>query len=701
MRIIYSLNFVVLLVVFCFNLSAQNIEKEQIKEFYETFDIQNELNYGCPLITDGFLGCNNIGNDIAHFINPCNSKHNILRSTQFEGASFYLMSLLKMYETTKDKAYLIKSIQMIIDMQEVRNDRCNLDDFPTHKGWVRTLEVSGGGAMYQDGHASMPMAKLVYLIYDDPSLYTTTLPAINNIMSNDFGISFNTYGQFATWLKEKVKETIQWYIDNGYWNNAYGFRQSLNHDYGQAMNLQMGYATALTYIGAVDNNSGFTEKAEIMASLFYSNVHLRAGNSISGYLCGEQPVLKLEPNNSYSWFHFGWRELRDERCPNIVGPKVYQDFDDYTSIKEAVNYFVVELQFLFAYNHLNLPNNTFSDIEMLRFRNTLTQNIYDPNNPNPNVNVFQNAVDGTLGPVSRGNDTKDFNQTERAVIRPILGLMPLYQFDDLGTTPNVYDILKGHYKTTVKQGAESWFSGTLTFIGFADLINAQWDKECQSLSLYNRKLVYNQDFSADNILTIEPMAVIEDFDTAGNIRFLHELGDLPYAEPKTADAIDVFTIEPGITSNITAGTKVVLKPGFHAKAGSHVKIAIDPLLTCSNTSSITSNFNLIQGQEITGYSSFEDNYEFITEEPPSITEENETINFRAIPNPNSGSFFITSDNNESITRIEVYNSFGELVFVKRNLNKTSVSINKNCTSGMYFVKVWSGEQSAYVKVIIN
>ena len=122
----------------------------------------------------------------------------------------------------------------------------------------------------------------------------------------------------------------------------------------------------------------------------------------------------------------------------------------------------------------------------------------------------------------------------------------------------------------------------------------------------------------------------------------------------------------------------------------------------SNSSSVQSiNSNIVQGEAITGSSYFEETTSFIIDSSNLKKEEPTAIQFKAIPNPNSGSFFITSDNNESITRIEVYNSFGELVFVKTNLNKKSVSIHKNFTSGMYFVKVWSGEQSSYVKVLVN
>jgi len=157
-------------------------------------------------------------------------------------------------------------------------------------------------------------------------------------------------------------------------------------------------------------------------------------------------------------------------------------------------------------------------------------------------------------------------------------------------------------------------------------------------------------------------------------------------------------LESGSDIFFQAGNEIEILPEFVAEAGTEFIAQIVP---CATTSTISANSNILQNEKISGYSSFENNTEFIIEEAPSTVEETEAINFKAIPNPNSGSFFITSDNNESVTRIEVYNSFGELVFVKTNLNKTSVSINKNCTSGMYFVKVWSGEQSSYVKVMIN
>jgi hypothetical protein len=68
------------------------------------------------------------------------------------------------------------------------------------------------------------------------------------------------------------------------------------------------------------------------------------------------------------------------------------------------------------------------------------------------------------------------------------------------------------------------------------------------------------------------------------------------------------------------------------------------------------------------------------------------------PNPSTGLFYIKSKS--SIEKIIIYNSIGELVFVKEpllNSREHNISINKN---GLYFISIYKGGQITNKKLTI-
>jgi len=89
------------------------------------------------------------------------------------------------------------------------------------------------------------------------------------------------------------------------------------------------------------------------------------------------------------------------------------------------------------------------------------------------------------------------------------------------------------------------------YYGLAEVVSAQWDKECANLTLYNRDVVYDQDFFVKNTLTIAPQQTTDLFYTP-----------VPFAEPQTftdGGSQDRFVIEPGVNVNMVAGEKIILK----------------------------------------------------------------------------------------------------------------------------------------------
>src|SRR5437660_3585563 len=46
--------------------------------------------------------------------------------------------------------------------------------------------------------------------------------------------------------------------------------------------------------------------------------------------------------------------------------------------------------------------------------------------------------------------------------------------------------------------------GPQSFLGLSEIVKAQWKNDCVNLTLKNRDLIYNQDFTVPNIIIVDP-----------------------------------------------------------------------------------------------------------------------------------------------------------------------------------------------------
>lgn len=194
----------------------------------------------------------------------------------------------------------------------------------------------------------------------------------------------------------------------------------------------------------------------------------------------------------------------------------------------------------------------FTDTEMVRFRNTFTKHVWDPT-----AGGFHTAVNGQDAPVYPPSYNGQFN-----VLRyNALAWMPLQHFDQASgaaTGDQVYDIIMGFYESEV-HGSPTDLTGGFHYLGLAEVVSAQWERECFSLTLFNRELVYDQDFAAKAVLTVDAFG---------------EEG-ASFADPVIH--VPRFTVHEGIRSQFRAGGAVAWEPGFEAVYGSVVEAVIDPL----------------------------------------------------------------------------------------------------------------------------
>lgn len=634
--------------------------------------------------------------------------------------SWTLSGLLRMYQTTGDKAYLVKFINHCIKLQKVRNDEVSLVD-PV-AAWVKK---DGDGLfcyennIYHDVEPAyfnslliFPMAEFVNMVNHDPTLYNTNLPIqqnigldvvdINILNSMNPGFPVNGYGDVANWLGKRVEETL-FYMINNYWTDEYGIQSHSNDDCGNSpgicgggMNIESPFGCAVLYMGLAisspqnnyqgfgygDNHASYLEKAQIIAGLYKATVHFTD-------LCGipnqhyDADELILLSNNSY-WWYTRALEIHKHNCANHSSQDLLDGIGGYRELVEDVAHGAMDLWFVRACYETQLaPNNTsppyFTVTEMERFRNTFTENIYYTNSTGAH---FHNNVDGTNNPNSNNCSP---NCPTDALYGEALDWMPLYNFD--GNGPNVYDILMQHVTGLLNTPATSNLTGAESFLGLSEVVKAQWDMECINLSLYKRNVVYDQDFNVKNILTIEPESNSQ-YNTPNS-----------FADPVIQT--NTFTIQSGVTSNMTAGEEIILKPGFTAKAGCTFSASIVPSLCTDGQRTGNPNANNNLEVPVAGVTA--------TKPIPPIENKISVIqNSLAIyPNPTDGTtniyFFIGE---KSFVTVKIIDQFGRDIFNEIRNEQTEPGNyiipfdTKNLNSGVYFCILQIGGEVVQTKKMV-
>jgi Zn-dependent metalloprotease len=150
------------------------------------------------------------------------------------------------------------------------------------------------------------------------------------------------------------------------------------------------------------------------------------------------------------------------------------------------------------------------------------------------------------------------------------------------------------------------------------------------------------------------------------------------------------TIEPNTTVKIHGNQSVILKPGFHAKAGSNVTKTAGGQ-TPPNPSP---NYSPPQDDGNT-------NYPLLLEELSVESPEIIGVDFSIYPNHNNGNFTIKISGQIEPYTVEIFNNFGGLLGYV-NCHDGLVNINRtNLNSGIYYVRITMNGKVAVKKVIVQ
>ena len=610
---------------------------------------------------------------------PCTADPNNDAGTFGDGMSKLIEGYIAMYKATGDKAYLYKFILQSLCMMENRHD-LNASATNNDPRW------SFDPQMYQDGYIIATFSRFIYFVkLEEPSLFNEpvhqfdelnpTNYAANTCNCNNFGITFSTFGQYANWLQDRVGETLWWYLTNGYWSNSWGMLQeATSNATGVSINMQVGFGRALLFIGLTASEQSFLDKAETIANLFKGNVNFYDPCEDEFY---NAKVLRATSDNAYWWYHSGWSIPRRD-CGVWTGfPPSFNYYLKAPSHSGFVEYFedishgAIVTWLPLDFYHFQ-PSTPFISNDMVRLRNMFSKKVYDGSGN------FHNAVNGQDGPIcAGGNDCEPKNPPISYFAHESrnipLNYMLLAEFDGAdgtATAPDVYDIVFDYYVNNIQGSTTSPYGGQNNK-GHAEIVQAQWIRECPSLTLYNRKIVYNQDFRVEGTLTVAPE------ETPGN----------SYAEPIISD--QVFTAEPGTTVNMVAGESIVLKPGTHIKAGSDFHASIDTNL-CSNTKNLKTYGNE-SNENDDNYTISKNVNETLREtqiaEKPNYLFKN-SLNVYPNPFDNNTLIQFTLQKTSNVT-LTVFDNFGRTVFnqiVDRELKEGIYNIpfsGNNLPSGFY------------------
>lgn len=471
-----------------------------------------------------------------------------------DGISKILDGYIDVYVATQDKAYLYKFIHQSLCMIENRND-INPESSTKTPKWTETSTST-----YIDGYIIGTFSRFVHLVkilhpelmdielYQfeeiDPEFYQP-----NTCNCNFTGQKFNTIGEYVQWLEARTIETLDYFVSRGLWNDNKGVMQSSGE---LVINMQTGFARCLLFTGLCTDNAEYLRMADTIASLYKSQVKFNDRCTKQRY---DFPVLRYNStNNSYWWYHSGW-SLSYRECGRSLFFKV-PNYNAFTEYVEDINHGTIVMMYPYEYYKFR-RGNFFDEKDMIRFMNTFKNNIYD----NGKYNI---GIDGSTG---KTYVEAKYKPEQIISIRETcgIGFSNWADFDSVSTNNSVYNIIMNDYIKLFasKSIVPKYYSGQKC-MGHGQLVAQQWKRERPDLTLFNRDIVYDQDFFAKGNITVYP-----EYNRPGINKTKQ-----PNAFPK--DFIDSgnynrFVIEPGIKVNFVAGKSIRFKQGFYLKKGAEMR----------------------------------------------------------------------------------------------------------------------------------
>jgi hypothetical protein len=110
----------------------------------------------------------------------------------------------------------------------------------------------------------------------------------------------------------------------------------------------------------------------------------------------------------------------------------------------------------------------------------------------------------------------------------------------------------------------------------------------------------------------------------------------------------------------------------------------------------------VQGVNDCGEGDFSEGLEIEVDDCTGIDDVSNVSGIEISPNPNSGSFTLSFQNDGSPARVKIINLTGKTVFETTSGNQNQIFVNvHNLENGIYFIEVENGNSRKIEKLIIN
>lgn len=153
-----------------------------------------------------------------------------------------------------------------------------------------------------------------------------------------------------------------------------------------------------------------------------------------------------------------------------------------------------------------------------------------------------------------------------------------------------------------------------------------------------------------------------------------------------------YIIESSGDITVYAGEKVVMKPGFHAQAGSRFHAYIEQDCYLFNPQ------NQVMDTNQKGYK--QGNKAFFNETVNVEELKNEEMTVKVFPNPNTGSFTLELHNANPEGMVYVYGMEGKL-HLKEHINSLKTQFHLPLEKGVYVVVYKGNKNTSSIKMIIQ
>ena len=239
-------------------------------------------------------------------------------------------------------------------------------------------------------------------------------------------------------------------------------------------------------------------------------------------------------------------------------------------------------------------------------------------------------------------------------------------------------------------------------------------------------MLYMADVISYIPLKLKPWYNLHSISLSGTVNFGENETFIVPQNIEVAPGTNTYTVNSGATVKLQAGESIVLKPGFHAKAGSVFSAKAEPLSGCSTIQPFVmeqrdGSYSLPVGSlsqddidecvliltKALNRGYYKDISDFIENDEAHENESNH-FSFTFYPNPTSGYVSIEYKLHvDALICIELCNIFGQnvkLLLPKQKQKSGNYSIQTSFSdlgTGTYFVKISSGNQVESKQVIIQ